>query len=143
MADYHFASSSSCQDCGLHDCHQGVVRVELSQEKEDQPALRDSEEWKTPADLSDKIPLNLSDRRKDEQLARAPPSNYTAPTTLPNAWHHRCLSIFKDQALRLMRPVLAPSYTIKDGKRVSLCVDKFIVGSRLQHRHYSSVYNGH
>ena len=115
----------------------------LSQEKEDQPAVRGSEEWKTPADLSDKIPLNLSDKRKDEQLARAPPSNYTAPTTLPNARHHRCLSIFKDQALRQMRLVLAPSYTIKDGKQVSLCVDKFIVGSRLQHRHYSSVYNGH
>ena len=57
--------------------------------------------------------------------------------------HNRCVPIFKDQALRLMQLVLAPSYTIKDEKRVSLCVDKFIVGSRLQHRHYSSVYNGH
>ena len=28
VADYHFASSSSCQDCGRHECHQGVVRVE-------------------------------------------------------------------------------------------------------------------
>ena len=52
----------------------------LSQEKEDQPAVRGSQEWKTPADLSDKIPLNLSDKRKDEQLARAPPGNYTDPT---------------------------------------------------------------
>ena len=101
--------------------------------------MRGSEEWKTPPDLSDKIPLNLSDKRKDEQLALAPPGNYTDPTQ----WCHHCLSIFKDQALRLMRLVLAPSYTIKDGKQVSLCVDKFIVGSRLQHRHYSSVYNGH
>ena len=31
----------------------------LSQEKEDQPTVRGSEEWKTPADLSDKIRLEI------------------------------------------------------------------------------------